>query len=181
MCHLGYNCIISEASLSGPYIKKETNSIFVATLFLLRMRQTRSHLLNKLSKCPKWKVLYAVINALVTVSSAVSSFTETLDIRVPKNKADMLSETRRAKSYDGSWSRTVKIWTISNDKVTDILIRLMERPAVWLSEWAAELPGQNRRGAGSSCKLLAFLWTEDWKRLRRQGASSRSLRHTTEE
>lgn len=48
----------------------------------------------------------------------------------------------------------------------------METLAVWLSEWVADLPGQNWRGAGSSCKLLAFLWTEDWKRLHRHEDSA---------
>lgn len=48
----------------------------------------------------------------------------------------------------------------------------METLAVWLSEWVTDLPGQNWRGAGSGCKLLAFLWTEDWKRLRRHGDSA---------
>lgn len=98
---------------------------------------------------------------------ALSSFTETLDTGVPENKSDTLS-----KSYDGSWSTTVKRWTISNYKVTDISIWRMERLAAWLSEWAAELSRQNWRGASSSCKLLAFLWTEGWKRLRHQGDSS---------
>lgn len=53
----------------------------------------------------------------------------------------------------------------------------METLAVWLSEWVTDRPGQNWRGAGSGCKLLAFLWTEDWKRLRRAlGPSSEWIR-----
>lgn len=56
----------------------------------------------------------------------------------------------------------------------------MERLAVWLSGRAADLLGQKWRGAGSGCKLLAFLWTEDWKRLHRHG-DSEGIGHTRED
>lgn len=134
------------------------------------MSQSHLHLRSELSKCQKWKASYTMIDALVTVSTIVSPYLLSLKhwtYEPPKIRPTCCPRPSEAKSYDGSWSRTVKICTITNYKVTDILIWLMETLAVWLSGWAADPPGQNWRGAGSSCKLLAFLWTEDWKRLHR--------------
>lgn len=83
------------------------------------------HLGSKLSKCQKWKVLSTMIDALVTVSSAVSPYLLSLKHwthESPKIRATCCPRPGEAKSYDGSWSRTGKIGTTTSDKVTDILI-----------------------------------------------------------
>lgn len=64
------------------------------------MSQSHLHLRSKLSKCQKWKVLYTMIDALVTVSSVVSPYLLSLKhwtYESPKNKTDMLSEAQRSK------------------------------------------------------------------------------------
>lgn len=65
-----------------------------------------------------------MIDALVTVSSVSPDLLSLKHwtYESPKISPTCCPRPGGAKSYDGSWSRTVKIWTISNYKVTDILI-----------------------------------------------------------
>lgn len=102
----------------------------------------------------------------------------------PKIRPTCCPRPSEAKSYDGSWSRTVKIWTITNYKVTDILIWLMETLAVWLSEWVADLPGPELERRWLELQTISIPLDgglETSAPPRRLGPSSEGIRHTRED